>query len=191
MAYIEIEKDQVLQELQKSLDEAPPPKIEEKVQPELVAAEIKKSLEEAEKTDLNQPEAGVRFIVKSTHIQLQDGVWEFVVLSVHLLVEYHNPIAVGMGIAEAVRKAVAITTRLQPFDLYLCNAILRIVKRHRDSPKVLKIIEADRAEIEKELTDAEVPIPPNLDEMLHELREKGVLAEVFHGTRGPYYRVVF
>jgi hypothetical protein len=191
MAYIEIDKNLVFQKLQESLAEEDRPKVPQEAASEQIAADIAKSLEEAEKTKLNQPEAGIRFIFKHTHIQLREGVWEFIVLSVHFLVEFHNPVAVGIGLAEAVRKAVSITTRLDQFDLYLCNAILRVVNRHLASPDILKIIEADRTEIERELTNTGVPIPSNLEERLHHLREEGVLAEVFHGKRGPFYRVVF
>ncbi|HSU59377.1 MAG TPA: hypothetical protein VLI55_08700, partial [Bryobacteraceae bacterium] len=41
---------------------------------------VLESLENLERSELNRPEAGVSFIFRSTHIQLREGIWEFLIL---------------------------------------------------------------------------------------------------------------
>jgi hypothetical protein len=153
------------------------------------ANSVLESLENLERSELNRPEAGVSFIFRSTHIQLREGIWEFLILAGHLAID-HNLIGQALTAAEAIRKAVSIVTTLDPTELMVASASLRVVGRKSEDGRILEIKEAAIQEIEEELRKAKLPPPPNIENILDHLCPR-VIEKVFHEGRGPYYKVVF
>jgi hypothetical protein len=191
MAYVEIAKEQVLQRYVADSDLTKAVEIQESPKTKQAAAAILEDLEAIEKSQLNRLDGAVSFIINHTHVQLRDGIWEFILLAGHVVVDHSNPIVLALELVEAVRKARSIVTRLDPLELFVCNAILNVVRPKRERKKELEVKEASVKEIQEELAKAAAPPILNLEAILHHLREEKVLEEVFHEGRGPYYRVKF
>jgi len=189
MAYVEIPRDHALQSYLAELHGVQGWKLDEAGDTTQAASAVLESLENLESSALNRPEAGVSFIIRSTHIQLREGVWEFLILAGHLAID-PNPIGQILTAAEAIRKAVSIVTTLDPMELMVSNAILRVVRRKNEDGKILEVKEAGVQEIEEELKKAGLPNPPNIENILDQLCPR-VVEKVFHEGRGPYYKVVF
>jgi hypothetical protein len=189
MAYVEIPKDRALHRYLAELNGDQGLKPEEGGETAQAATSVLESLETLERSQLNRPEAGVSFIIRSTHIQLREGIWEFLILAGHLAID-PNPIGQVLTAAEAIRKAVSIVTTLDPMELMVANAILRVVRRKSQDGKMLEVKEAGVQEIELELKKAGLPALPNIGGILERLCPR-VVEKVFHDGRGPYYKVVF
>jgi hypothetical protein len=189
MAYVEIPRDRALQSYLAELNGAQGLNLEEDSDTAQAASSVLENLENLERSRLNRPEAGVSFIFRSTHIQLREGIWEFLILAGHLAID-PNPIGQVLTTAEAIRKAMSIVTTLDPMELMVSNAILRVVRRKSEDGRILEVKEANVREIEAELKKAGLPAPPNFEDTLDHLYPR-VVEKVFHEGRGPYYKVVF
>jgi hypothetical protein len=188
MAYVEIPKDRALEEYLEALNGRRGSALQTP-KDEQAATSVLESLEALERSDLNRAEAGVSFIIRSTHIQLREAIWEFLILAGHLAID-PNPIGQILTGAEAIRKGISVVTTLDPMELMVANAILRVVRRKTRDGKFLEVKEADVPEIEEELGKVGLPVPANLEGILDHLCPR-VLEKLFHGERGPYYKVVF
>jgi hypothetical protein len=189
MAYVEIPRDRAFQHYLAALDGAKSVEWSQGTEAAQAADLVRESLESLERSPLNRPEAGVSFIVASTHIQLREGIWEFLILTGHMMID-PNPVGQALTVAEAVRKAISIVTPLDPMELMVSNAILRVVRRKTEDGRILEVKEASIDEINQELKKAGLTAPPKLAAILDHLCPR-VVEKVFHDERGPYYKVVF
>jgi|SRR6185312_1780096 len=190
MPYVEIPKDhRALQMYLAEVNGSQDLNLERGGDTAQATSSVLESLENLERSELNRPEAGVSFIFRSTHIQLREGIWEFLILAGHLAID-PNPIGQALTAAEAIRKAVSIVTALDPMELMVSSAILRVIRRKTEGGRILEVKEADIQEIEKELKNAGLPPPANIEDILDHLCPR-VLEKVFYEGRGPYYKVVF
>ena len=191
--YVEIDKAQVLEQLLRATEILDANHAGKATADAQTTQLIVEALDDLQKAPINQPEGGLRVLIKDTHINLRGTLWEIVALGTELSIEHNNPVAVALAVAKAVRSICEKIKRLDdPMELLVARAIVGVAAVHKRSGQILAVPEVSVDEITGELRAQGFPsAPANLSELLAHLRGGHIVKEVFHEDRGPYYVVTF
>jgi hypothetical protein len=162
-------------------------------------AAIQSVLPELQQDEKNQPEGGLKILVKSHHVQLREVLLKItrsafpIAIKGILMAAGVGGGGIGVDVATAAGEAaISVRELIQKLDateLDTCEAILRVITRKE--PLVLTVHKANLDEIEAIFNnDPELTKPANLQLTVDDLTNRGVLeAEAVGGT--TYYKVTF
>ncbi len=151
-------------------------------------------LKEIENLQVNQPEGGVRVIVKDKHINLKSVLWEITASSLALLPKALDPTGISQVVGAAAFGTALIKlkdkiTSLSDFQLIVCHAVAKITRAKSKSGRVFVEPGASAEEVTQELRRQTGQAFPNIPAILKNLCPK-VLTETFYETSGPFYKLV-
>jgi hypothetical protein len=163
-----------------------------KAKQEIIAA-IQSFLARLQKEDINQPEGGLKVIVKGHHIQLRKALLKIAraaipVAAVAILGGDPSFEVVG-AVAEGTTSTFELIQKLNDSELATCEAVLRVINRKK--PLTLTVHKANLEEVEDIFDhDPELLRPGSVENTLKDLAGRGVLQkEEASGT--TYYKVTF
>jgi hypothetical protein len=191
--YVEVEKGQVLDYLLRNAELSAEEQSAIQAADDQARKAIVGDLEALEAAPINQQEGALKILIKDTHVNLRGSLWEVLQLGIELLIEHKNPLAIVGAVGRAIHNIREKVTRIKdPVELLTAKAIVRVAAAKKRAGKIIDIPEVSVEEITKDLRDHGFPAaPPNLSELVAHLRGEGVVRDVFHNGRGPYYVVTF
>jgi hypothetical protein len=163
-----------------------------KAKQEIIAA-IQRFLAQLQKEDINQPEGGLKVIIKGHHIQLRKALLKIaraaIPVAAVLILGGDPKFEVVGAVAEGATSTFELIQKLDDSELSTCEAVLRAI--NRKTPLTLTVHMASLEEVEDIFDhDSELLRPKSVEDALKDLAERGVLQkESVSGT--TFYKVTF
>ncbi len=141
----------------------------------------------------NQPVVATRARIDRYNIKLKPAIWATAVAGVQIALS----IATGGQLTgldlsgHILALFTALTTALSKMseeEVHIYEAITAIQRQKQQDGKVLEVKEAAPEEIAGRMSGKPEEF---MASTLQEMVSKGVITRVFHGTRGPFYGIVF
>lgn len=160
-----------------------------------VIATIQSFLAKLQKEEINQPEGGLKVIIKGHHIQLRKALLKIAKAAIPVaavaILGGDPTIEVVGAVAEGTTSTFELIQKLDDSELATCEAVLRVINRKK--PLTLTVHKANLEEVEGIFDhDSELLRPESVADTLKDLTERGVLQKEKDTASGTtYYKVTF